>query len=137
MAEQEIKYTYSYNQEDYYGQFDDAYEAAQEAIEEDPDQDFVWVSEVEPRQAGDFFDPVEILEGMQERAGEECGECAYDWLDSLLANKEKVAELGNMIEAWINANEPVKFWSVKPNTEREFERAFYGQNEVQENSREH
>lgn len=57
-----------------------------------------------------------ILEGIGERAYEECGECAQDWLENL--PKEKVDDLEGMVHAaileWMEKhNELPHFWHVE------------------------
>lgn len=106
-------YSYSTNEEDFYGFYATAEEARTNGFDNDPDADIIYVGENIKFTAHDFISAQNILEEILESACDECGENAEDWLDDLLKNKDKKAELTKLIGDWLEANAKVNFWAVK------------------------
>lgn len=79
-----MKYSYSHNGEDFSGQCDSVQEAILDSIAEyGGEYDTVFIGEAHQKTIGGYLDQSNVeslLEQMQERAQEECGECAEDWL---------------------------------------------------------
>lgn len=76
-----MSYTYSTNEEEFYGEFDTELEALKEVFDEDCTH--AWIGESEQRTAADYLnirDAENLMEAMNEMASDECGECAEDWL---------------------------------------------------------
>jgi hypothetical protein len=72
----------------------------------------IWEGEKVQREASFYFrgGVDTIIEGLRDQAWEEAGEFAETWLENV--PKEKLAELGDVISKWLDANLPVNFWTV-------------------------
>lgn len=105
-------YSYSTNEENYYGKFASAEEAAETGFKENTDYDSLWVGVNKKFTAHDFISVRAILEQIAENAGDECGEAVGDWLEKLEKNPAKCEELKKLFGDWLEAHEPVTFWSV-------------------------
>jgi hypothetical protein len=105
-------YSYSTDQSYFYGDYETRESAIENGFNDHPDLETVWVGENKKYTAHDFVSPSDIIESISEYAYEECDEVASDWLCSMMENKEKLAELNKLIGDWLEANEPVRFWTV-------------------------
>jgi hypothetical protein len=105
-------FAYSYDEECYFGEFNSPQSAAEEAFT-DESIDFVWIGEMVKPTTIQFICGMSILENIQENGSLECGESAGSWLDKIIASKEKIIELEKYIANWINANDPITFFTVK------------------------
>lgn len=77
-------YSYSENEEFFYGHCETVEAAISEALDNYPDAETIYVGEAKQRTIGEYFDRYDvesILERLAESAGEECGEVAEDWLE--------------------------------------------------------
>lgn len=63
--------------------------------------------------AHDFVDAYNIMEECIVSAGDMCGEAAEDWLVELQRDKDALAELQKLVGDFLQAREPVKFFSVE------------------------
>lgn len=108
-----MKYAYSYDEENFTGEFDSPEAAAEEAFDNDPEMESVYVGEVVKEAAHAFVNARLIVENLQEQAADDCGEWAEDWLEALQKNKEKLAELEQVVGDWIQEQYPPTFWTVK------------------------
>lgn len=106
-------YSYSPDEENFYGDYATAEEARINGLNNEPDSDSIYIGENIKHTAHDFISAENLLEELMEEAANECGESAEDWLDALIRNKSKCAELTKIIGDWLEINAPVKFWSVK------------------------
>lgn len=104
------KYSHSTDEENFNGHFDSKEAAAKFAFDDDPDIDRVWVGENTYYTAKDFINADDILEDIEERACDECGECSVDWLATL--SEEKKQEFEKLIGDWIDTNATISFYSV-------------------------
>lgn len=95
-------FAYSTDEETYRGGEGDRATALAVAIEEEGIEvgRTVWTGEVIKQQAGAFFGGRDTVEYMQERAYDEAGEFAEDWLADV--TKEQEAELHDAIVKAIN-----------------------------------
>lgn len=109
-----------HNEENYRDEQDETREAAVlRCIEEDSLDvgDHVWTAIPKPIEPRQFLPRVErILDDINERAYEECGEVAMDWLMDL--SKEKIQDfketLHAAILAWMERNNELPyFWGVE------------------------
>jgi hypothetical protein len=79
-----LKYSYSHNEEDFSGQCDSVEDAIVESIcKYGGEYETVYIGEAHQKTIGGYFRQSHVknlLEHMAEDAGEECGECAEDWL---------------------------------------------------------
>lgn len=107
-----MKYSYSLDEEHYTGQYDSVEDAKENGFNDNPDNDSLWIGENLLMTAHNFVNAMNLLESIVENACDECGECAEDWMDDLIKNKEKRSELKALIGNWIEANDPVRFWTV-------------------------
>ena len=100
---------YSNDQENYYREFNDVLNNME--IDGDIRVGMVyWVGdEVNPKPSN-FFSVDRLIEDMQERASDECGEWAEDYLTDL--PDEKIVELKTLVSNWINTNAKVSFFTV-------------------------
>lgn len=79
-----MKYSYSDNEETFYGTADSRIAAISGALDDYPDAETIWIGEATAKTIGSYFgryDAESLLERLQESASEECGECAEDWLE--------------------------------------------------------
>lgn len=60
--------------------------------------------------ASEFFDVDSLTESMQDRAYDEAGEWAEDFPD---LPKEQRKELSDLVDAWLDKNVKVNFWTVE------------------------
>jgi hypothetical protein len=107
-----MKYSYSIDEEHYQGQYDSVGSAKEAGFNENYDYDSVWVGENRSLVAHDFVSTHHVLDFIIGNASDECGECAEGWLEKIYNDKDKCAELKALIGDWIEANDPVKFWTV-------------------------
>lgn len=106
-----MDYSYSYDEENYHGNFQSPEAAAADVFLDDPEIDEIWVGENSYVTAHEFIDADDVLENAQQRADEHAGECAGDWLSWF--GKEKRAELEVLIGDWLQENEPPRFWTIE------------------------
>ena len=106
--------TYSYSIEDelYNGEFDSPDTAAAEAFYDYPELEAVSVGENRKHTAHFYVSADRILEDVTERAYDECGGASEDWLDGVMHNVDKKAELEKLVGDWLQAQEPPNFWRV-------------------------
>lgn len=93
-----------------------SFDSAEEAVEsmDDPQPgDLIYEGEVVQRKAGHYLPRIDsLLEQMGERAWDDVGEHApEDWPGAEL-NDAKAKELEQLLRDWMDANVPVRFWSV-------------------------
>lgn len=82
--ERTLQYSYSDNEETFYGTADSRIDAISGALDDYPDADTIWIGEAKKKTIGDYFHQCHVenlFEQLAEAAGEECGECAEDWLE--------------------------------------------------------
>lgn len=102
-----MEYAYSDNEEMFYGKCATLAEALDEALNNYPDDESVWIGEVTQKTIGGyFFDAEGILECLAETAGNECGEAAEDWLSFPPCGSRRIEagesreEYGLRVAAW-------------------------------------
>lgn len=79
-----MKYSYSDNEEMFYGMADTREQAIAEAVDNYPDTETICIGEAKKKTIGEYFDRYDtesLLERLAESANEECGEVAEDWLE--------------------------------------------------------
>lgn len=132
-----VEYCYSYNEENFSGSCPTIEDALAEAIDNgDGGEKGFWIGESVRFKAGDFFCMTrveDLIETLADDAGEECGECAEDWLNpypewgsmpasersqAIVRYRESLEPLRDDIRAAINkwADETGRqpdFWGVK------------------------
>lgn len=106
------QYSYSTDEERYQGHFDSPEDAAAEALYADPDLESVFVGEIREPAVRDFVSASQILDDVDQQAFDECGECCEDWLDDLRHSAPLLAELEDLVGAWIEKHAPPWFWIV-------------------------
>jgi len=111
---------FSHNDEEYRDEGDETREGAVlRCIDEDNLEvgSHVWTAIPKPTDPKRFLPGVErLLEGISERAYDECGECAESWLENL--PKEKLQDLEETLHgailAWMERNNELPyFWNVE------------------------
>lgn len=107
-----MRYSYSFDEEVYFGDFDELEKAANSGFKERPEVDKLWVGERHDPEPHDFILPESILESLLCNAYDECGDLCGDWLSGILKDSEKLKELKTLIGDWVQANDPPKFWVV-------------------------
>lgn len=109
------KYCYSTDGEYFTGEYDTPQSAAENAFNDIADIDQVEIGRIVRKTAHDFVSDWSIesfFNYVQGEAGDECGECADDWLEGLLKDQTKMNDLRTLVGDWIEKNDPVKFWAV-------------------------
>ena len=102
---EEGKWCYSFNEENYEGDFDTKEQAIAEAMyyykDDEKDQDFIWVGQTKSLSLGVNVDSV--LENLSEEAYDLAGEYAEDYLSNVKLNHQKVLEerLNFVLESWM------------------------------------
>jgi hypothetical protein len=114
----EGKWCYSFNEENYEGDFDTKEQAIEEAIwyykDDEKDQDFIWVGQTKDVSIGVNVDS--LLEQLGEEAYDQVGEYAEDFLTNVTLNHQKILEqrLNNVLVAWMKEfNYETNFWTVE------------------------
>lgn len=107
-----MTYSHCTDGEFFRGEFATPEDAAADAFRDNPDLESVEVGENHKSPASFYVSADSIFEDIAQRASDECGEIADDWLDGLMRDKEKQAELEKLVGDWIEANEPPTFWRV-------------------------
>jgi hypothetical protein len=113
----EGKWCYSFNEENYEGDFETKEQAIAEAIyyykDDERDQDFIWVGQTKNISLGVNVD--RIIEDLGEEAYDEVGEYAEDYLTDVTLSHQKVLEerLNEVLVTWMKEfkYEP-NFWTV-------------------------
>lgn len=107
-----MTYSYCTDGEFFRGEFATLEEAAIDAFNDDTELESVEVGENHNSPASFYVSAESILEDIAQRASEECGEIADDWLEDLMIDKEKLADLEKLVGDWIENNEPPTFWRI-------------------------
>lgn len=107
-------YSYSFDEENYTGEFDSIDEAIEEARDEADGRDFVYVGKAVRPDPLNFIDGQEVIERIAE-ADEFCTEWGQGWPE---ANTEQIAELTEAFhaafKAWMDKhNLHPTFWNVE------------------------
>ena len=118
-----IGYSYCVDGETCRGNFPSPEAAAADAFARRDGIDQVAVYENIAEPARFYASADSILHDTAQRAEDYCGEVADDWLDHLINNEEKEAELEQLVGDWLNTNAPVSFWRVEAANERTITRA--------------
>lgn len=113
----EGKWCYSFNEENFEGDFETKEEAIAEAIwyykDDEKDQDFIWIGQTKAISLGVNVD--RIIEDLGEEAYDQAGEYAEDYLTKVASSHQKVLEerLNEVLVAWMKEfkYEP-NFWTV-------------------------
>jgi hypothetical protein len=117
MKMSEGKWCYSFNEENFEGDFETKEQAIEEAIwyykDYEKDQDFIWIGQTKNISLGVNIDS--IIEDLSEEAYDEAGEYAEDYLSDVTLSHQKVLEerLNEVMVAWMKEfkYEP-NFWAV-------------------------
>lgn len=83
-------FSYSDNEEYFYGQCETMEAAVSEALDDYPEADTIYVGEAIQRTIGEYFscyDAESLLEQLAESASEECGDVAQSWLQGPMCPK--------------------------------------------------
>lgn len=112
---EEIMYSYSIDNENYFEQFETIEKVKLKGFEDNPDYDIIWIGEIVNYTPSDFIDTEQLLDSIANNAYDEVGEPAEDWLDEhwQKSNVDKVQELVDLISTWVKNNIPITFWTVK------------------------
>lgn len=105
------EYSWAFDEESerYSGSHPTVQEAIEEAFEEDPDAEIVWVGVATPPDInGEWLADI-VTESISESLYEQCGEAA----DLFEPNKVQREALGKMIEGWIDSIGGFSCWSVE------------------------
>ncbi len=86
-------YSYSFDEEQYYGDSPTVEDAIAEAVDSMEEGQNLYVGENKKYTAHQFVDPYAILDLATDWAGDEIGESSQDWLIGLMKDKKKLAEL--------------------------------------------
>lgn len=106
--------TYSHDDgsgEFFVGSFPTPEDAAADALSE-TDAESVDVGENRKHPASHYVSGVWIIEDVAQRAYDECGEAAEDWLSGLARDCGEIADLERLVGDWIERREPPGFWEV-------------------------
>jgi len=115
-----MKYSYSTNEENYYGQFDTIEECIAEVIASYDDDQVFWVGENHPpTQPEELFDCEGWLDRISECDEEYCNEWAQGWNRSTREHREELNELVKpILAAWLDRHDlRPKFWNIGAVTE--------------------
>lgn len=108
-----MSYCYSYDGDLYSGDFDNPLAAAAEVFDGIPDRDTVHVGESVRAPTTDYVSADWIIDDIANRAYEECGEVAEDWLHGLSQDAAVKAELEKLVADFIDKHERPTFWKVE------------------------
>jgi len=108
-----MTYCYSYDGELYSGEFDTALAAAAEVFAGEPGRETVHVGESLHAPTTDYVSADWIIDDVTNRACDECGEVAADWLHGLSKNAEAKAELEKIVADFLDKHECPTFWKVE------------------------
>jgi hypothetical protein len=106
--------TYSHDDgsgEFFVGSFPTPEDAAADALQE-TDAESVDVGENVKHQASRYVSGVWIIEDVAQRAYDECGDAAEDWLSGLARYEGEMADLERLVGDWIDRREPTTFGEV-------------------------
>ena len=103
------QYAYSTCEERYYGTYDNIEDALDEGIRENEDSEVIFIGEIVPHVY--HVDIDNIIEGLQERAMEECGEEA--WLNGVEEIKELEKQVNEVVFNFIEKHDKPKFYSIE------------------------
>jgi len=106
-------YCYSTDEEQFRGEFNTREEALAEA--RDGRREAVWTAKCKPINIHRFFpDGDSVIEDMHERAYEEVGDVAEDWLECTKDQRIELTDgLLGVIDAWMDKhNLHARFWDV-------------------------
>jgi hypothetical protein len=104
------KYSYSTNEENFFGHYDSREEAAAEGFCVEPDADVLWVGENVQQTAHEYVRVEYILEGIVDAACDDCGLSAEDWLCEL--TEPQIKQLKTVIGDWLETICPVNFYTA-------------------------
>jgi hypothetical protein len=105
-------FSYSTNEDNFFGDFETPEDAAYTCFEQHPDVDTVYIGNRRNFTAHDFVSPVILLEYIANAAFDECGSSALDWLEKFKIDKSKREEFKKLIGDWLEANDPVTFFGI-------------------------
>ncbi len=105
-------YSYSTDEELFDGEFASPEAAAEAAFYDNPEIERVLVGENHPVTAHRYVSADRILEDVTERALDESGDAAEDWLRDLMRNYAKQAELQTLVGDWLQSQEPPSFGRI-------------------------
>ncbi len=105
-------YSYSFDEEQYYGDYPSVEDAIADAVDSMDEGQNIFVGENKRYTAHHFVDPSILLEQAMDRADDEVGEWSEGWLGGTLHDYTKMAELKKLVGDWIQANDPPQFYSV-------------------------
>jgi len=71
----------------------------------------VWEADKEEWRHSDFFDVLDLIEGMQDNAMCLCGEFAEEYLNEV--DEDIRLDLANTLTNWFNKNSKLKFYGVE------------------------
>lgn len=103
------QFCYSYDNEQFHGHFDSREQALAEARSGD-DTRTVYVGESVPYEVEDFVSADGVLYDLRNRACDEAGEWADDWLGNVTPEQE--AELQALLVAWVRKVDSPSFYRV-------------------------
>ena len=105
-------FSYSTNEDNFFGDFETPEDAAYTCFEQHPDVDVAYIGNRHNYTAHYFVDPGFLLDKIASEAFNECGSSANDWLEKFKEIKPKRDEFKKLIGDWLEANDPVTFFSV-------------------------
>ena len=106
---------YSSDEEAYYREFYDVLDGMDGSGDELKVGMTYWEGEADLPKPSGFFSVDCLVENMQNRASDECGEWAETYMTDI---PEKIAELKSLIDGWLDSNVKISFFSVKNTIEK-------------------
>lgn len=93
------------------GEFQTPEDAAADALQ-GTNAESIEVGENRKGPASRYVSGVWIIEDVAQRAYEECGDTAKDWLSDLARDAGEMSDLERLVGDWIERREPPGFWEV-------------------------
>lgn len=110
-APEKVEWSYSTNEENYYGTEESRRDIIALALEEIGETEGTfWIGKNKRHFGRGTYVAASVIEGLQEQAYEECGEFAETYLDDV--TKEEEAELADFITNWAARVDRSNFWTV-------------------------
>lgn len=110
-APEKVEWSYSTNEENYYGTEESREDIIALALEEIGETEGTfWIGKNKRHFGRGTYIAASVIEGLQEQAYEECGEFAETYLDDVTKEEEK--ELADFITDWAARVDRSNFWTV-------------------------
>jgi hypothetical protein len=107
-----VTYSYSFDEENFSGDFETPEDAAISGFGEYPEVNTLFVGIKHNYTVQDFIDIGYLLEKISDEAYNQCGGAALEWLEEIKESKPKCEELNKLIGNWLDKNAPITFFKI-------------------------